>query len=221
MQKAIATWMLAAGIAACCSAQVTAVKGGYLFRVRYTTGQVLRFETKTTFGNKGSAGAGMTVQVPITLRVLSVAKGVATTSMTMGAGVLNGQPYGKPQTLKVPLDSMDSSSYGGPKFSPKPVKIGGTWEAVRPFNLGGQTIPLNGLYRFQGTKTVDGEKVAVVAYDMKGAANGTGTVLFLMSDASIYRNEMSITVPKIDPISQFHVIMMRLPEPKVAHKTRR
>src|SRR5476651_2031383 len=121
-------------MAACCPAQISKMKGGYLFRIKYKAGQITRYQTTTTTGNVGNSEKGMTIQIPLTLNVQSVSKGVAKVKVDIGRGMLNGKPFSgsDPHSMVIPLDSIDASQIGAQKFPLKPVPIGGSWEAMRP-----------------------------------------------------------------------------------------
>jgi len=204
--------VFAAGLLACGNSQIVKAKDGYLFRVKYSKGQVVKFDTFNSVVSKGNPAAGMTVKVSMTLSVLSVAKGVATVRLTMGAGTLanSTKQMTAPQSVTVQLDSKDSSAVGGPKFPNHPVQVGSTWTAVRPVNMGGEVKRLDAVYKFAGIKTVNGKQLAVVTYSLTGAANGSGTMMLLSTDASLYSNETLISVPGMD-IAKLRIEMKRRP----------
>lgn len=203
------------------SAQISPVKGGYLFRIKYTPGRVTRYQTTTTAANVGSSSKGLIIKIPITLTVKSVSKGVAYVRLDEGAGLVNGSPYSKPQSMTIPLDALDSSAFGGPKFSSKPVALGGTWTAMRPVQIGGgQPLQLNGVYRFQGVQKKQGHSVAVITFDMHGAANGRGTMWLLTDDGSIFSSDMTLSIPTLERTTSLHISMSRMPESNVVHKPR-
>jgi len=221
LHGAFCSLLALAGVVGCCPAQISPAKGGgYLFRVKYTKGQTMRFQTESTVANKGSKSSGMSFKAPMTIQVLNVVKGVATVNVTKGAGTLNGQPFGKSESVHAQLDETDSSSINGPQVPLKPIQTGGTWKAIRAVSFGGPPQNLNAVYRFQGFKTVDGHKVAVVVYSLTGAASGAGTMLLQTNDASIYSNEILISVPSVDKFSKLRILMTRLPEQKVVHQPR-
>jgi hypothetical protein len=210
-------------LAGSASAQITKVKGGYLMRTKYTAGHVVRYQTVTTSGNVGSSANGISVKIPLTLTVLSVVKEVAKVRMDIGAGLLNGKAFSPAHSTTVSLDALDSTKAQGAKLPPHPIQPGATWTAMRPVQLGpgGSALELDGVYHFQGIKVVDGNEVAVIVYDMKGAANGSGTMLLLTSDGSIYSNTMQIGVRAIDPTATIKIVMTRLPEKSGVHKPRK
>jgi hypothetical protein len=206
-------------ITASADAQIAQVKGGYRFRTQYHNGQVIRLETAATAGNVGSAAKGMVIKIPVTLSVKGVSKGVAHVKFDIGRGTMNGQSFSEAHSTMVELDSVDSSAVGGAKFPIKPIQPGDTWKAMRPVQLGGgQPMTLDGVYRFQGVTVKDGHTVAVITFDMKGAANGRGTMWLLTGDGTLYRSEMTISVPAVDSMSGLKVTMTRVPEQTVVHK---
>ena len=57
---------------------------------------------------------------------------------------------------------------------------------------GQQAGKLNAKYKFAGLKTVDKKSVAVITYTITGSAAGSGTVLVLTSDGTLYRNSAKV-----------------------------
>ncbi len=218
MSKLICSLLVGACLAAGSYGQISKANGGYLFRIKYFPGEVLRFETLSTVDNVGNASKGVVVKVPMMMNVRSIAKGIASVDLTMGVGKLGSAVVSEAQTVRIQLDDKDSSKFGGVSVPLKPVKIGSTWTATRPVTLGGQMKPLEAVYRFAGLKTVNGTDVAVITYSLKGVANGSGTMMLLVKDASLYSNEMLISVPGMNNIARLKTVMRRLPEKPVGHK---
>lgn len=203
--------LIALGLVQGACGQIVPGKGGYLFRVKYKMGQVLRFETTARPANKGGGFSSLTFDAPMVLTVQSVAKGIATVQIVTGPIIVGHDKNSTipAQTATLQLDDRDASAAGGPQVPSYPVKVGSTWEAVRPVNLPGGMTRFNAVYRFAGIKSVEGRRVAVITYYLTGAAQGSGTMLLLTSDASIYSNEQTIGIPGMAKIDRLHVLTKR------------
>jgi len=220
-QKPLFLLLVTAGLAAGCSAQIVKSKGGgYSFRVKYTKGQTIKFDSSISMDNKGTSKSGLVVRLPITISVLNVAKGIATVNVAMGAGTIgtSSSPVVLPQSVNIQLDDRNRSGTAkdttavGPAMPDHPVKIGSTWTAVRPITLpGGVLKRLDAVYTFAGPHSVNGKQVAVVNYRLSGPADGSGTMMLLASDGSLFSNETLITVPSMSAISRLHISMKRRP----------
>jgi hypothetical protein len=47
-------------------------------------------------------------------------------------------------------------------------------------------------YRFRGMKTVEGRQMAEITYALTGNAKGSGTILILASDGSLWSNTANV-----------------------------
>ena len=184
MNRNIYLCMLAGGLlCSSVSAQITKSKAGYLFRVKYVKGQTVRLRTTNTIDNKQSPSAKAVMTVNIDIKVLSIKNGVAVTQMTMGPSMLNGAKVMNGSSTTVALDDRNQTPNSstttnlGPPLPKKPMKIGTTWKAVTPINVGTGIQQLEGNYRFIGFKTVAGRQLAVITYELTGIANGTGVMM--------------------------------------------
>jgi len=199
VHKFTAVSILAAGFLVVAAAQITkTAPATYVLRAKYQKGQVIKFMTVSGIDSKSNALAGTTLKIPITLRVLDVKKGVATVRLTMSAVVLDGQVVQPEQSATFPLDNRNRGESGsqsiGAHLPIKPIKVGGTWKSVMPVNIGGTTAALEGVYRFAGVQTVNGHLVGVITYSLSGPATGTGTLMMLASDGTMYSNETRLAV---------------------------
>lgn len=195
------TLFLFAALAACSTAeaQVTRSGAGYLFRAKYTAGETIRLSSMNQVAGVPGVGNGMRVPVQITMAVQSVANGVATIRLTLGAVKLNNTVANPGQSVLVRLDNRNRPQGGGggtavsTVYPVRAVKVGQTWKASAPVSGGmGMEGTLNATYRFMGVKTVSGRGVAVMNYAVSGAASGSGTLMVLTKDGTLFSNKMQL-----------------------------
>ena len=187
------------GLAASSSAQVTQVGSAYRFRANYTKGTVIKFMTVNGIENKGGSAPKESVNVPLSLSVLDKKNGIAKIKLTMGAIKVGNQVMQPENSTTFSLDDRNQTSGSdsqsvGTKFPAKTIYVGSTWQDVRPFNIGNTTAALHSTYRFAGTKKVNGKAVAVITYQLSGFAAGTGTMMVLVKDGTLYSNETRINM---------------------------
>ncbi len=224
-RKPLICVLLGATLLSAASGQVTKSGSGYLFRVKYVKGQLVKLATSSTVGNivanpgdKSSKPISMVMKVDMSMKALSIQKGVATMQLTIGPSMVGGMQVQPGQSLTVMLDDRNQSSSSaatslGLQYPRKPVSVGQTWSAVTGVNLPGKGIsPLKGSYRFSGIKSVSGQQVAVVTYELGGAAQGTGTMMMLVKDGTLFSNDtyMSLTFGDQKYI-KIHSVMKRVP----------
>ncbi|MGV3618246.1 MAG: hypothetical protein ACO1SV_23205 [Fimbriimonas sp.] len=181
------------------SAQVTPSGGGYLLRVKYSTGQVLRYASTNSVGGATGRGDGLVISLPIVMRVTEVKGKVAKARLTVGPAKNGNQILNNSQTVVMTLNNRNQGGGEGQstgvtaQLPERPVKVGQTWTAVAPISTAsGQVQRLNATYRFQGVKKVGGKSVAVITYSVNGAATGTGTMTLLQGDGTLWSNNMKI-----------------------------
>ncbi|MDR3691224.1 MAG: hypothetical protein P4L46_17725 [Fimbriimonas sp.] len=181
-----------------CFAQISKNGAGYILRAKYTKGQVIRFQTVSGVDSNDKTISAMRVRVPVKLQVLDVKRGVATVKLTMGAVVVGGQTFQPEQSTVFALDNRNqgnnTSASIGTNLPLKPVKAGTPWTSVMPVNMFGQISKLEGKYRFAGLKQVNGHLVGVITYELSGPAEGTGTMMILASDGTMYSNDTRLTM---------------------------
>ena len=92
-------------------AQVTKVENGYLFRIKYTKGNITHYQlTTTTTLPPGMAGPNsdkpmiMNMVAPITMTVVSVTGNKATIKSDVGPMMMNGSALSKVQTQQITVD---------------------------------------------------------------------------------------------------------------------
>lgn len=189
------------GVAALAPAQITKSGSGYLFRVRYKKGQVIRFASTNTVKGAMQGEGAMSVTLPIVLKVTDTDDKFATIRMTVGPAKAGGQVLTSAQSAVMKLDNQNkaqNSEAGSPvnaQLPEKPIRIGQSWTAMAPINTAdGSVQRLDATYKFQGVKTIKGRGVAVVTYKFEGAAEGSGTMTLLMSDGTLYSNQSKMSV---------------------------
>ena len=106
----------------------------------------------------------------MTIKVVNVAKGVATLKVTVGPITNNGHQVKPADTAEAKIDSMGRSVAGpavmmmGGTYPEKPVKVGETWTSTFPMGqLGGNATAK---FILRGLKTMKGRKVAGLASDI-------------------------------------------------------
>jgi hypothetical protein len=180
--------------------QVTKQGSAYLLRVRYSKGQVLTYKTiNGVEGDKGP-GAGLRLNMPLTLTVTDVKGPYATVRCKVGPA-LNGKAEMFPsQTVIVRINNRNDTDnkaaapvgMGLPKNA---VRVGETWESDAPVNMGnGGVKTLHAIYKFNGIKTVDGMEVAQLSYQVSGAAQGGGSMSLLVKDGTIWSNRSRLSL---------------------------
>ena len=210
--KTIVSISLITALANISFGQIVKTNKGYLFHVKYTAGQTIQFDSSNSLDNKNKLAAGETVNLPVSISVLSVDKGYATTRISMGAGTIgkNPKPIMSPMSVMVQVDDHNNSKSkdGNSVVTPlptHPVQIGATWNAVRPVKLAGTLQRLDAVYQFAGPKQINGHEVAVINFRLSGAASGSGTMMLLTKDGSLYRNETFIDIG----VERVHSILNR------------
>lgn len=198
----LATLFLA-GISSFATAQVTKAGNGYLLRVKYSKGQSIQYSSTTSIaGMVAEAGKSTVYKVvmPIKMKIDTVVKGIASSTVTVGPATMSGSVIQQVRTLKMQLNTLNkaANSTTAPTFlaalPPKTVKVGAKWSASAPMETmpGQQSGRLNAVYTFEGVKTVDKKSVAMISYTISGSAAGKGMILVLASDGTLYRNSAKV-----------------------------
>ncbi len=184
------------------SAQVTRSGSKYLIRVMYKKGSTVRYLSKSSMvtGPKKT----MTVNVPMTLRVLNVVKGVADIKVTVGPVTANGAvmqparttPVVKVDSLGRPVDGSSTPMMSG-NFPVKPVGVGETWSSN--VSLQGMPMKVTMNFIFRGLKTVAGKSYAVVGIAVNSASNtstltGRGEMSVAAADGIVSSMNLAMTI---------------------------
>ena len=158
-------------IASAALGQVSKVGNRYLFRVKYTKGEVLNYKMIAS-----DPGMNADVTMPIKVRVSSVSHGVADVFYSTSVAV-NGH-VGPSQEQEVLVDSLGQALDGSTTtlitFPAKPIRIGDSWSAALP---GSQMLDgVRGKFTFAGLRLVGGVNEAIVNIKLNftGAMHGSG-----------------------------------------------
>jgi hypothetical protein len=197
-------------------AQISKQGDAYLFRVKHTKGQVLKYKMTV---NASGPGQTLLMNTPIVSTVTAVdAKGAGTLQYKVGpvAMTLNGKPLQAGQgqnqvkTTSVKVDNLGNAvggdlsaakSAGSVGFPTAAVKIGGSWKAksvAKTMNVGDMNV--DATYKFVGLASTPKGQAAKLSVSMTGTGNakvkGTGTMLVLLADGTLFSstNSMQITI---------------------------
>jgi hypothetical protein len=182
-------------------AQVTRSGAGYLMRVKYTKGQVIRLNTSNSVaGLNSTPGGKMQFKTPITLRVLEVQGTKAKVQMKMGAVTYGSTIMNPGSTAVVTLDNRNRPVDGGANagvgaaLPAQTIKVGSTWQGTVPISTQLGNSRITAKYKFAGLKNLGGRMVAVITYVVSGMATGTGRMTLLAKDGTLNSNEMKLTM---------------------------
>lgn len=180
--------------------QVVREGDGYLLRVRYEKGEVIKYQSVNSVdGMPGKNPSDLKILLPVVMTVTDVKGPFALVRCKVGPA-LNGKiEMFNPQTVMVKVNNRNT---GGETNSPvgtalplKAVKVGETWTADAPVTMGnGSITKLQAIYKFGGLKTDGGNQVAEISYSVSGTAKGTGTMLLLVKDGTIWRNQSKLSL---------------------------
>ena len=207
------------GLPVMLGAQVTPAAGGYLFRHRLRAGQTGKFSVTVTSSSRAMA-APVVTNIPITVRVVSMAANTAKVSVMVEPMTRFGRTQGKPSTTEIEVD------FGGPKgknsmmtymeygdlympFLPKPIRVGQSF----PIDRAGEwpvlgRVDVSARYTFSGFTTLAGKKAARFAMTATKRARVdstiTGTILISTDDGSTLNVDQTATVkmPSGDIVTQ-------------------
>lgn len=189
-------------LAAVSQAQITKSGPGYLFRMKHTAGATLKYGVVSSISGFGANGQPMQITLPMTWKVASVKNGVATIDTLVGPVTMGKSQMGQAEKNRIQIDSLGkltgqagSGQQVTPTFPQAPVKIGGSWSANAPIELpmqGQQKITAT--YTFKGMKTVNGKQMAELSVKTSGSASGTGTMLLLASDGSLFKSNINLNL---------------------------
>lgn len=193
---------LSFGLATSSQAQVTQQGGGYLLRMKYAPGMILKYEMSTAMTG-APQGQGMNFVIPMVMKVTKVSNGVASIDATVGP--MKGQK-GQAQKMSMTMDSRGKTT--GQQNSPvqtqlpeKPVKIGEKWS--NSANVNGMNVKAT--YTFRGLKNVGGKSVAAIdvafsgSMGAQGTMSGTGTQFLMVNDGSLYTMNMKMNMAMTNP----------------------
>lgn len=175
MQRTFGILIFIGCVASCALGQVTKSGSGYLLRMKYHAGQIVKYSVTTTI--LGVTPKPTVIQLPMTIKCLGVKNGIAHLKMTTGPIYDGKTPQkGTTKVQEVYLDSMGRPAEGGSPSTMmgslplKPVKVGEKWTSKMPLgNLPGDAVAY---FVFRGVKTVKSKKVAVISIVLSSVAKG-------------------------------------------------
>jgi hypothetical protein len=214
----IRTAMIVLGYALALSveAQVSKAGNGYLLRVKYHQGQVLRYQLNTKTSD--NTNQSIDVSIPIKMRVTGVQGTTYTLRTAVGPVKVGSRQMGRPKVKEAKIDSLGRASVGASNpgmassFPEKAVKIGDTWTSTMPMaQLGGN---VNAKFRFMGIKKVQGQDVALINLGITSSggpftSQGSGVIHVLVSDGSLESMTMAIHMKRPDRAIQIATSMVR------------
>lgn len=188
------------------SAQFTKQGNAYQLRMKFSKGQVLRYNSAITVAAGPQGGAPQ--KLPFTMRIVDVKGDVATVKVSM-------TPPGatKPQESEMKMNTRGRLISGpqgvnqmvGAQFPDKPVRVGESWnqKTQAPGPMGNMTI--NSTNTLRAVRSAGGRQVADVAVRLSGNAGGmrltgSGTLTYNMADGHMMNatmnQDITITPPK-------------------------
>ncbi len=173
-------------------AQITKSGPGYLFRVKWVKGQVLKY-------NFVMSGAMMPKGQSFvnTMTVKDVKNGIATVESKVILPQSGSSRNTKPTVTTIKLDNRgkiigeSSGQLNGavtPTFPQGPVKVGQSWNGEISLAQG---MKVNAVYTLTGVKSINGKLIAEVGQRISGSMgqmgtiSGTGKVEFYAADGSM------------------------------------
>ncbi len=180
-------------------AQIKKTGSGYLLRVKYTKGQVIKLNSTNSVSGVQGRNGKFVVDLPMVIRVTATAKNSATLDLTAGPAQMGGKPVGMaPQNATLHVNNLNQAVDGeatnglGASYPKDPVRLGAKWKASLPINSGSGQMTLDATYTFKGVKTVGGRQLAILTMTLAGAATGTGSMTLRMSDGTVNSSNMTL-----------------------------
>lgn len=180
-------------------AQVTQQGNAYLLRMKFTPGATMRYTINTSM-TMGGGNKPMRMNIPTTMRVVSVKNGIATIETTTDmSGMSKDAP---PQKTTMKMDSRgnvvggtNSGQLTPAGYPQNAVRVGQTWKQA--FNTGG--MKLDATYTFRGIRNAGNRRVADLAISMKGGQaqqqmSGTGSMQINMADGMLIQTNMNMKI---------------------------
>lgn len=195
------------GLSTFATAQITKSGQGYLFRMSHKSGTTFRYSVASTLTSTNQSAAPMKFTLPMIWKVLGVKNGVATIDTTVGPVTMGTSTMMQPTKNRIQLDArgrLVGKAGTGQQVTPalpeKPIKVGQSWSASAPVDLPMQgDNKVNATYTFKGFKTVNGKQMAELAVKTTGQAAGSGTMLLLASDGSLFRSNIRMNLQMAGP----------------------
>lgn len=194
-------------LASLSSAQITRQGSGYLFRMKFVTGQVMKYSVVSTMGGINAGGKPMEISLPMVWKVASVAGGIATVDTTVGPVTVGKQTMMQPTKNRVQISSqgkvVGNTGVGqqvAPSLPTGPVKIGQSWSSSSAISTGmGPAQDVKATYTFKGLRSIGGKQVAELSVLTTGQASGKGAMFLLVSDGSLFQSRLAMDLKVQSP----------------------
>lgn len=195
------------------NAQVTQQGAGYLMRIKWERGKSYSFNLNIAVNMGGANAKPMQMRSPMSMKVASVANGVATLDVTVTPPAMGSQPA-TPRKSQVKVDNRGRTVGGDQSMSlliglPQgPVKVGGTWkDSFNARNQMGAPMKVNATYTLKAVKTVGGRRVAEITTSNSGSgsgmsASGSGTYTVDLADGMLVSGNIRQTVTVVTQTGQ-------------------
>lgn len=194
-------------------AQVTKSGPGFLLRMKWTKGAVMKYSISASSPMNPKASAFKTTS---TMKVKDVKNGVATIESTTTLPSSGSTRNTTPQTTTMKMDSRgkivgdklgNMAAAGSPTFPEGPIKIGQSWKGKFAMQQG---INLDATYTLKAVKLINGKTIAEIAQKVTGSMgptgtmNGSGTMTIYGADGSLRNNSMvlNMLIKSSDPKAQ-------------------
>lgn len=169
-------------------AQVTPVGKKYLFRLKLSPKEIIRYAVPFTV--QGMDSGQVHLELAIRLHVLSVKKGSALVQGYLSPTSLGAQQLDPGRTTQFNVDSRGSVESAKSlglfiHFPEEAIPVGASFTSPvnTPLMTGkGQTSSATATFTFKGVTTVDGHKVARLTFIVSGEAAPRGSVLVDLAD---------------------------------------
>lgn len=188
-------------VSASVPAQITRSGAGYLLRVKYAKGSVIRLTSVNSASGMPGQNSSLKFVMPITLQVLEVKRARSKVRISLGAVKSQNVVLHGPQTVNVWLNNrnMGQSAQSAAGFAAQlpqgAVRVGQSWRSVAPVATGfGPNGALAATYTFKGIKGTGGNAVALIGYTLDGMAKGKGSMTLYVKDGTLASNELQMTM---------------------------
>jgi hypothetical protein len=199
------------------NAQIVKQGNGYLYRMKHAVGKTLKYGVISTLSSNEAGGSSMKLNLPMVWKTVAVKNGVATIDTSVGPIASGGSNLGgQPVRNRIQIDTrgrLIGKAGSGQQLMPalpdKAIRIGQSWSASAPIELPMQgDKKITATYVFKGIKTVGGKSVAELAVKTTGQASGSGTMLLLTSDGTLFKSQLNISLTMTGPTgvhTKYHV----------------
>jgi hypothetical protein len=195
------------------NAQVTQQGAGYLMRIKWEKNKSYAFNLNIAVNMGGPNAKPMQMKSPMSMKVASVANGVATLDVTITPPAAGSQPA-TPRKSQVKVDNRGRTVGGDQNMSlliglPEgPVRVGGTWkDSFNARNQMNAPMKVTASYTLKAIKTVGGRRVAEISTSNTGSgsgmsSSGSGTYTVDLADGMLVSGNIRQTVTMVTQTGQ-------------------